>query len=159
MPPVRSFITLTALFILITGCRQEVKKQGGYDLMKHGIPVTLAAPDDVTASQRGQGTTTDVEISNAKGYDVQVFMFDASTSDMQSLINQKKEVAASNPDFVKIVEEYADGFLYEKSSGGQKSYDFYLIKISGDKEINFQCGNGGLYTESQVKQMIRSVRP
>jgi len=150
--------TLITLLVLLAGCRQEVKMKGGFDLMKFGIPVTLQAPEGVTATQQGKGSTVDVRVTDSKGYDIQVFMFDATTSDLKSLVSQKKEIAASHPDFVKIVEEYEDGFLYEKKSGAQKSHDFFLIRVSGDKEINFQCGNGGNYSESQVKTMINSIR-
>ncbi len=143
----------------MAGCRQQTGIQGGFDLMKYGIPVTLQAPADVAATQVGKGQVTDVAVKNDKGYDIQVFMTDAVSSDLKQLVQQKKEQAATNPYFVKIVEEYEDGFIFEKTSATEKSYDFYLIRIMGDKQVDFQCGNSVLFSEAQVKAMIKSVRP
>jgi hypothetical protein len=129
------------------------------DLLKYGVPYTITAPTDVEISKIGRGELTDVSIKNKEGYDLQIFMVAAFTSDVEKLKTEKKINITSNPSFSKIVEEYDDGFLYEKlTDDGKRTYDFSVIKLVGANEINFQCGNSKEFTESEVKAMVQSIR-
>lgn len=146
------------IFTYIVGCQSNTKPKNGTDLLKYGIPYTIIAPDDVSMSKIGAGSLSDVNIKNNTGYDLQIFMSEAYTADMPRLIKIKKDQVIEHPQFSKIVEEFDNGFLYEKQDAdGSRSFDFVIIKIQGDKEINFQAGNSKPFTESEVKSMIQSV--
>lgn len=148
-----------SLIVLITifSCNQH-EKDKGTDLMKYGIPYTLQAPKDVTISKVGSGNLADVNVKNNEGYDVQVFMSNAYSTDLIKLKQVKKEQVIAHPEFSKIVEEYEEGFIFEKNNNlSERSFDFSIIKIMGDKEINFQCGNSRPFTESEVKEMVQSI--
>lgn len=155
----KSSTTLLFIFsLLIFGCH-SVKKEEKLDLMSYGIPVKIAAPLDADILNIGKGQLTDLRIYKKPNYDVLVFMGQTYTTDVLKLILDRKREIVANPDFVKIVEEYADGFIYEnKNNEGQRYYGFTYIKVMNDKEIRFQIGNGALYTEKQAKDMLATLR-
>jgi hypothetical protein len=129
------------------------------DLLQYGIPYAIKAPADVVINRIGQGELTDVSIKNDSGFDLQVFMSKARTSDVKKIINEKKNLVVTNPFFVKIIEEYDDGFMFEnRSDEGKISVDFILVKIIGDNEITFQCGNSREFVESEVKEMVKAIK-
>lgn len=150
-------VFITTLFIQCKDSSSNHKT--GIELMKYGIPYTLAAPKDVKIAKIGSGRLADVSVKNEQGYDVQIFMSDAFSNDMTKLKSLKKVEVTSNPYFSKIVEEYDDGFLYEKiNESNERSFDFMIIKVQGDKELTFQCGNSREFTENDVKKIVASIQ-
>ena len=148
---------LVSFSLVFMSCKQPVAKSGT-DLMKYGIPYTIDAPDDVSINKVGSGSLTDVNVKNRAGYDVQIFMGNATTTDLIKLKQQKKEQVVTHPEFVKIVEEYDAGFLYEKKNAlSERSFDFSIVKIMGDKEISFEAGNTKSFNEAEVKAMVKSI--
>ncbi len=142
----------------IFSCKDGSKDQSSLDLMKYGVPYSISAPADVAVSKVGSGKLEDISIKNKSGYDVQVFMGDAFSSNLEKLKTIKKEEITTNPSFKKIIEEFDNGFIYEKTSDtGSRNYDFAIIVIQGDKEINFQAGNSKEFTEAEVKTMVKSI--
>lgn len=139
-------------------CKPEKSKHQGMDLMKYGIPYTIFAPDDVIATQIGGGQMVDLKLTNNTNYDIMIFMSRAQTKHMDRLKQFKKEEVSFYPGFIKIVEEYNEGFLYEMyGSTGNLSYGFFAVKIVGDQEISFISGAGRDYTEAETKAMLRTI--
>ena len=157
----KCFIAISLAFIVFSCQTKSNPDTEGKKivLLKYGIPHSLLAPSDVQISKIGKGELIDVSVKNEKGYDLQIFMVEAFTSNIQKIKDEKKSNVTSNPSFSKMVEEYDDGFLYEKiTDQGKRTYDFNIIKIVGANEINFQCGNSKEFTESEVKKMVGSIR-
>ncbi len=154
------WVLLLLMFSSFLACKDTfvTSDKNKTNLMSYGIPYSISAPDDVSITKIGSGSLADVSVKNQSGYDIQIFMGDAFTNDLTKLKQQKKESISANPFFVKIVEEYKNGFLYEKTTDdGKRTYDFVMVKILGDKEINFQCGNSKEFSEQEVKLMVKSV--
>lgn len=154
------WVLLLLMFSSFLACKDTfvTSDKNKTNLMSYGIPYAIHTPKDVTITKIGSGSLADVSVKNQNGYDVQVFMGNAFTNDLVKLKQQKKEAIGANPSFIKIVEEYDDGFLYEKTTDeGKRTYDFVIVKILGDKEINFQCGNSKEFSEQEVKAMVKSV--
>ena len=142
----------------MASCKSDKSKYQGLDLMKYGIPYIVYAPDDAVASQIGGGQMLDLRLANNDDYDVMIFMTKAQTKHLDRIKQFKKEEVSFYPGFKKIIEEYNEGFIYEKySSTGNISYDFYAIKVVGNNEINFFSGAKRDYTEAEVKAMIRTI--
>lgn len=153
-----NYLVFILLLNLVVGCQSGTRTGQGTDLMKYGIPFTVMAPEDVNINKVGGGTMQDLNIKNDKDYDIQIFMSDAYTSNLTRLKQEKKDEIETYRGFKRIVEEYDDGFIYQKENpDGSQSYDFYIVKIQGSKVINFTCGNSGSFTEKQVKEMIKSI--
>ena len=149
-----------SIICLLISCKENSTKidPNFQDLMKYGIPYSLRAPDDVKINKLGSGQLVDLSLKNDQGFDVQIFMSPAISNDLIKLKANKKNEIRANPFFVKIIEEFEDGFLYEKRNDiGDKNYDFIIIKIVGNNEIVFQCGNSKEFSEKEVKTMISSV--
>ncbi len=81
-------------FMLPTG-----KKDDKTDLLKYGVPYSITAPEDVKISKIGQGDLTDVSVKNNKGYDLQIFMGSAQSSDINKIKENKRIIFTSNPFF------------------------------------------------------------
>ncbi len=147
--------------ILVVGCQNNKKdvKNQGTDLMKYGIPVNVVVPEDSEITKGQTGRTSDVYIKNSSGYNLHISMSAASSANVGNVVKEKKRDITTAPDFLKIVEEYSDGFYYEKyGSDGSKGYDFFLVQIIGQQEVVFQGGLAVNFSEEQVKQMIKSIR-
>jgi len=154
------FYSVALFTITIWGCKDVAKTSSpdALDLMKYGVPYSINAPIDVKVTKVGAGKLEDIYIKNNSGYDLQVFMGDAFSSDLEKLKSIKKEEITSNPSFKKIIEEFDNGFIYEKVSEiGERNYDFSIIVVQGDKEITFQAGNSKEFTEVEVKAMVKSI--
>jgi|JI7StandDraft_1071085.scaffolds.fasta_scaffold14437_2 hypothetical protein len=151
--------SLPVLIIMLLGsCDAKRNTQKGTDLLKYGIPYTLDAPEQSTITKSQTGRLAAVNVKDGHGYDVQVFMSDANTNNLIKLKQDKKDAVTAHPAFNKIIEEFDQGFIYEKKDiEGDLSFDFELIVIQGDKEINFQAGNSKLFTEAEVKIMVKSI--
>ncbi len=155
-----SFLAIVLMFTLgsIVSCKSDKGKYQGLDLMKYGIPYIVNAPINVVTSQIGGGQMLDLRLTNDEDYDVMIFMTKAETKRLNIIKQFKKEEVSFYPGFKKIIEEYNEGFIYEKySPNGNISYDFYAIKIVGDNEINFISGAKRDYSEAEVKAMIRTI--
>ena len=153
------FISLSC-FLLIR-CNSKVQKDfSGLDLMKYGFPITLKAPENATVSKGRTGRISDISVKSDPDYNVHIFMSDAETTDISKIRMQQKEDVIGNPYFIKMIEEFDDGFIFEKESvkGYGKCYDFRYIKIQGNQEFIYQTAIVGEFTEKQVKTMYESVR-
>lgn len=142
----------------IYSCNTKGSNREGLDLMKYGIPYIVLVPNDIQVSKIGGGQMLDLKLTDGDAYDVLIFMTGAETNNMNTIKQFKKEEVSFYPNFKKIVEEYNEGFLYEKyNAAGGVSYDFYAIKVIGDKEISFIGGNNRPFTEKEVKNMIKTI--
>ena len=149
---------LFAGLLSIYSCNTKGSNREGLDLMKYGIPYIVLAPSDIQVSKIGGGQMLDLKLTDGDAYDVLIFMTGAETNNMNTIKQFKKEEVSFYPNFKKIVEEYNEGFLYEKyNAAGGVSYDFYVIKVIGDKEISFIGGNNRPFTENEVKNMIKTI--
>ncbi|MBL0027214.1 MAG: hypothetical protein IPO98_20520 [Saprospiraceae bacterium] len=74
-----------ASILIIFSCnnKNSSSKGGLTDLLKYGIPYSIKAPSDVAITKIGKGELSDVSIKNNSGYDLQIFMGSASTSDLK----------------------------------------------------------------------------
>lgn len=126
-------------------------------LLKYGIPFDLKTPEDIHIRSLASEGQNNVFVSNNNGFDIHITMSDAVVRNMENLKLQKKNAVVEDPFFLKIIEEMDDGFIYEKQFGDSRGYDFYIVKIQGNHELTFQCGNSGIYTEAEVKNMVKSI--
>ncbi len=157
---IKWIIGMVVIYTLFLGCKPDQRaKPNAINLLKYGIPCTIQSPGNVNIQKVGQGNLYDVSISNGKDFDVQVFMTSATSNNLTTIRQRKKEELLSNPQFIKIIEEYNDGFLFEKAGDEQQStYDFITILLKGENEITFQAGNSKFFTEDEVRNMIAAVR-
>lgn len=148
------YITILSLFLFSCGNKRE---EGKTSLYKYGIPVQLTIPAEAKINPSASGDIRGLTIVDEDGFNLQIIQTPTSYTDKTKAKFYQRELIVNNPDFVKIIEDYDDGFLFELKDGDERYYDFRFVKIMGTNEIIFQAGPTSHSSESQVRNMIVSV--
>lgn len=130
------------------------------NLLQYGIPITIMAPDSAKVVAGSLSFSQDITVkSPADNYDVQIFAYDATTTDLSSVKASHLAEVKSNAYFSKIVEEEEAGFIYATVfDSTATNYGFKYLKIQGDKEYIFQTGLVGNFGLEDVKLMYDAVK-
>ncbi len=154
---------LLFLFFAFGSCSE--KKENGLnwpvlDLMPHGFPIAVLAPDSARVSVTKVGAIEDVTVVNegVERYSLQIYVQPVITSDMAELkANQINEVK-SNPDFRQILEEDEQSFIYSLNQLNGTTYSFRYVHLQADKEYVFTTGFNETFTLEEVKRLLQAVR-
>jgi len=131
------------------------------DLMSHGMPIKVKAPEGAVVKKDNIGMVKEVTVKSGDIYYIQILSGQAFSNDISVLKERQKGDAISNKYFSKIVEEDDNGFIYEKKYPELKdriTYDFRYVKLQGDYQYTFQAGLMGQFTLDQAKTMYKSVQ-
>lgn len=158
MPKYLIFI-LSGFFLFCTCTTEPVQKWKELDLLSHGIPFSILAPDSANVVVTDFGKIVkDVTIKKGKDYSIQIFASDARIADIAKVKEAQVNEVKSNPYYSKIVEDFPNGFIYEsKLDSTRINYGFKYVKLQGDKEYLISNGMIGSFTLDQVKQMYTAV--
>lgn len=153
---------LLFISILIFACQSETANMSTWsdlDLMKHGIPFSILAPDSAKVETIDFGSIMkDVTIREGDDYFVQIFASDAKTTDIAKVKNELLTEVKEEKHFSRIVEETDKGFVYEsKRDSTTLYYGFRYGHLQGSKKYVFQNGFRGFFTEDQAKSMFKAV--
>jgi len=152
-------LSILLVVVCLFACKSDPKsKYPKLDLMQYGFPLEIYAPEGAVVEKSDLGVMSDVTIKGEDGYYVQIFGSEATTTDATAVKNAQLSDVKAGPYFSKVVEEYDDGFIYERKIDERINYDFRLIKVQGDKEYIYQTGLVGTYSEQQVRDMMEAVR-
>ena len=155
------YLILAALFTGLFACQNTSKTNlKSLDLLQHGIPITSMAPDSAKVVAGSLSFSQDITIkSPADNYDVQIFAYDATTTDISVVKASHLAEAKSNAYFSEIIEEEEAGFIYSTVfDSTATNYGFKYLKIQGDKEYIFQTGLVGTFGLEDVKMMYDAVK-
>ena len=130
------------------------------DLLQYGIPITIMAPDSAKVVSGTLSFSKDVTIkSEADNYDLQIFAYDATTTDLSSIKASHLAEVKNSQYFSRIIEDEPAGFIYETAfDSTATNYGFKYLKIQGDKEYIFQTGLVGDFSLEEVKLMYDAVK-
>lgn len=151
------------LFLLLALASCQSEPEDNYtelDLLKYGVPVTIMAPDSntVKSSDLG-GVMKDVTIKGEGNYDLQIL---ASSTNSSDIARAKAEALANvkgSRYFSKIIDETADGFVYEMQlDSTQVYYGFRHILLQGDQEIIFSQGMTSTLSQEEAQRIYEAVR-
>lgn len=155
------YLILAVLFTGLFACQNTSKTNlKSLDLLQHGIPITIMAPDSAKVVAGSLSFSQDITIkSPADNYDVQIFAYDATTTDISVVKASHIAEAKSNAYFSEIIEEEEAGFIYSTVfDSTATNYGFKYLKIQGDKEYIFQTGLVGTFGLEDVKMMYDAVK-
>jgi len=155
------YLILAVLFTGLFACQNTSKTNlKSLDLLQHGIPITIMAPDSAKVVAGSLSFSQDITIkSPADNYDVQIFAYDATTTDISVVKASHIAEAKSNAYFSEIIEEEEAGFIYSTVfDSTATNYGFKYLKIQGDKEYIFQTGLVGTFGLEDVKMMYEAVK-
>ena len=130
------------------------------NLLQYNIPITIMAPDSAKVVAGSLSFSQDITIkSPADNFDIQIFAYDATTTDLTAVKASHLAEIKSNAYFSEIVEEETDGFIYAMNfDSTATNYGFKYLKIQGDKEYIFQTGLVGNFGLDDVKMMYKAVK-
>lgn len=156
----RIIYALSVLCILfISSCKTDPASQlNKLDLLAHGLPISINAPEGAEVVTDDMGVWKDVTVKAGDNYYVQILGSDATTFEKSGILSDQLASVKQGAFFSKILEEYEDGFIFEKKIDEVLNYDFRYIKIQGDKEYIFQTGLIGTFSEDDVRLMYASVK-
>lgn len=129
------------------------------DLLKHGIPFSILAPDSAKVETIDFGNIMkDVTVRGNDDYFVQIFASDAKTLDVKTLKEEALKEVKDEKHFSRVVEESDQGFLYESRRDSTNTYyGFRYVRVQGSKEYLLQNGFRGFFTEEQARSMYKAV--
>lgn len=152
----RGLLILLAI-LLLSACAEPKASYPEMDLMKHGLPIKINAPADAEVEMNDMLLMKDVTVKKDNFY-MQIFSSDVITTDVAKIKTEKLNEVKYKSSFSKIIQEDADGFIFEKMrSDSTANYDFRKIKVQGDKQYIFQTGLIGKFSEQDVRDMYESV--
>jgi hypothetical protein len=130
------------------------------DLMEHGVPVTIMAPDSAVVKARNMGTLMkDVTVKGEGNYDLQIMASSATTSDLARVKAEQLATVKTNRYFSRIVSEEEKGFLYEMAlDSNNLNYNFRYIHLQGDQEIIFSAGMASTLSQEEAGRIYEAVK-
>ncbi|MEQ8704097.1 MAG: hypothetical protein RIC19_09275 [Phaeodactylibacter sp.] len=153
--------TLLSVVALLWSCQTDGSSDlVETDLMQHGVPVTIMAPDSAKVKARNMGTLMkDVTVKGEGNYDLQIMASSATTSDLARVKAEQLSTVKTNRYFSRIVTEEENGFLYEVAlDSNNLSYNFRYIHLQGDQEIIFSAGMASTLTQEEAERIYEAVK-
>jgi len=151
-----TILALLAVFSFIS-CKNDANSFVDLDLMSKGLPIKIKAPADAEVTSKDMGVMQDITVHKGDNFNLQILASNAISVDQKALLADHKKTVEAGPFFSKIVNETADGFVFEKKIDETTNYDFRVVKVQGDKEYIFQTALVGSFSESDVQAMFNAV--
>ena len=153
-------VVLCVLFLLGACQSDPTSNLKPLNLLEHGIPITILAPDSAKIRTMDLLVQKDITVKGEDGYDLQIFASDATSTDVSKIASELKGEVKNNPYFSKIVDESdPNGFIYEtKLDEKTISYGFQLVRVMGDREYIFQNALIGTFSQEEIQIMYQAVK-
>ena len=151
------FILLSG--VLLWNCKTD--KTANYpskDLLKHGFAISVKAPENAEIKSDDFGIMQELTIASGNDYNVQILKSVSNTTNVKEALDAQMKLVRGDIYFSKIIEEYDNGFIFEKKIDDNVNYDFRFVKIIGEDEYIYQTGMIGTFAEESVREMYKSVQ-
>lgn len=152
------YIVIFFSLMVLIGCGSKSANLPSTDLLKHGFSISVKAPADAKIASDDLGVMKELTIKKGDEYNVQILKSNSNTTVVADAVNGQMKMVKSDKYFTKVIEEYDNGFIFEKDIDGNINYDFRFIKLIGDQEYIYQTGMMGTFTEAAVRKMYDSVQ-
>jgi len=155
----KKLLPVFALFLFLFSCQQEneVSDLKPLNLLKHGVPITINAPDSAQVKKTKIGDWDDITVKKGD-YSLQIFVRNAITNDLVKIKSEELALVKEEKLFSKIIKEEENGFIYETSIDSISNYNFKYIHLQADRVYTFQKGLADNLTKSQAERIYNSVK-
>ena len=145
--------------VLLLACSaNENSKYVETNLIEHGIPLTILAPDSLKVSKSNIGFQEDITLKGGEGYDVQLFVSESTAGSKAKAVADQKETVESIPFFSEIVRSDENGFVYKNQiDSSLTTYGFKYVHLMGGKEYVFSQSLMGSFTLDEVEEMYKCI--
>lgn len=152
-------IIIFSICLLILSCKSETSNLNSLDLLEYGVPLKVNAPEGSKVVVDDLGVWKDITIKDEGDFNLQIIASQSTTFDRSKIVADQLKSVKESPYFSKILEEYDNGFIFEKKIDEENiNYDFRYVKLNGDKEYIFQRGLLGTFSEQAVRTMYEAVQ-
>ena len=128
------------------------------DLISHGVPIVIKAPEGATVETMDQLVQRDITVKKDNDFSLQIFESDAVYRDPADIQQRLMREVQTNRFFQEIISEDEQGFIYKNAiDSNYVNYGFRHFLIQGDKEYIFQTALRGKFTLEQVERMKAAV--
>lgn len=153
------FLLIVISFLLFSNCKTDKSaKYPSKDLLKHGFAISVKAPEDAEIKADDYGIMQELTITKGDDYNIQILKSESTTTNIKDALKDQMNLVKGGRYFSKVIEEYDNGFIFEKKIDDNINYDFRYVKLIGEQEYIYQTGMIGTYTEESVREMYNSVQ-
>lgn len=153
------YLLFSSLLILASCSQQEHADLVEMDLLPHGMPIVIKAPEDAAIEKMDLVVQQDLTVRKGDDFYIQIFESDAINRDRSAIKQQLLSDVQSNPYFDEIVESNDNGFIYKNTiDSSYVNYGFRYVRLQGDKEYVFQQGMRGKFSLEAVERMYAAVQ-
>lgn len=150
---------LLLIVSVLCSCKDSTPQLDSLSLLEYGLPISINAPEGVEVTVDDLGVWKDVTVKDSLDFNLQIIASQSTTFDKAKIVSERLAEVKSGLYFSKIIEEYEDGFIFEKKIDDDNiNYDFRFIKLNGDQEYIFQTGLLGTFSEEAVRKMYNAVK-
>lgn len=129
------------------------------NLIDHGLPITIMAPDSLEVQRSSIAFQEDITIEGPGDFGLQIFVSDAFVSNLSDAIKSQKESVQGNAFFHAMILEDEQGFVFEnRIDSANQIFGFRHVRLMGGKEYVFQEPLMSTYTEEQAKRLFEAVK-
>ena len=151
-------ILLIFTCFIIACTANENSKYNETNLIEHGVPLKIMAPDSLSVSKSSIGFQEDITLKGGNGFDLQLFVSESTVGSKAKAIADQKEAVESIPFFSEIIRSDENGFVYKNQIDSTlTTYGFKYIHLMGGKEYVFSQSLMGSFTLDEVEEMYKCV--
>ncbi len=151
-------------YILVCGflffsCQKDAAVQlKPLDLLSYGFPISVMAPDSAQVKKSSLGgIIEELTIVGDNNYGLLVQSSSATIIDVEKIKNEEISDVKEGRFFSKIIREDDAGFIYETAiDSSNVSYEFFYVKIQGDKDFRFRTPYTGTYSQDEALRIYES---
>ncbi len=145
--------------LLLFACQGEsLPKLQPLNLMSYGFPITIMAPDSASVDKSLGGIIEELTVKGKGNFGLLVQSSMATETDAKVIKSEELELVKERDYFSKLIQDDENGFLYETVIDSVNiSYEFFKVKVQGDKEYRFRTPYTGSYTEKEAKRIYGSL--
>ncbi|TVR83869.1 MAG: hypothetical protein EA409_02160 [Saprospirales bacterium] len=152
-----SFIALVSFFL--SSCAGDPASDlVETDLMRHGLPLKILAPEELTVRTSSLGTQEEFVLDGGDDFYIEVHASEGSSGGMEDLVSDLKRTIEGHRFFQEFTLEQSDGFIYEfKINEKHSNFGFRRVRIQGGREYVFRNAPSKIFTEEQAVRMFNAV--
>lgn len=128
------------------------------DLLSYGFPITVMAPDSAKVQQSSIGIIEELTVEGEGNYGLLVQSSMVTITDEKAIKANELEMVKDGRYFSKVIQDNEKGFLYETVIDSTNfNYEFFYVKIQGEKEFIFRTPYDHSHTEEEVAMVYNSL--
>lgn len=134
----KKIFLLGIISCFLMACKSDKVVLKPLDLLPHGVPLTIMAPDSANVKVEDRTYFKDVTIEKAEDFGVNIMVSPITETDLSKLKQKELTDLKESPYFSEVVKDETAGFIYKSVvDSTHTTYDFRYFQVKGDTEYKF----------------------